>query len=523
MKARYLPIQKSQSLIIFNNLGGSSKKTGLPTAILSVEGRYFPIDIHYLTQPCDNYINACVSTAFAIHMTQEDRDGDVLIFLTGQDEVDQAVRSLIDKANDLKASKPKRPVKKLWILPLYGTLPVKEQLKVFERTPKSARKIIVATNIAETSLTINGIVFVVDSGFMKLKAYDSRLGCESLITVAVSKSSAQQRAGRAGRYRSGSAYRMYPESEFMKLKDHTPPEMQRCDLAPVILQLKALGIDNICRFDFLSPPPASNLINSLELLNALDALDQNSKLSPPLGYQMAEFPLHPTHAKALLASPQFECTQEMLSIVSMLQVQNVFQTPSGRKQQADRAKLKFACIEGDHITMLNVYKTFVDKVKKNNKRVQSWCGENFLNYKSLMRATQIRGQLTALMKKFKIDTKSTCGDKPEPVLKCLCVAFFANTASSHYSGDYRHLKSDVALKVHPTSVINLALANLDLPPPAYVLFNDIVQSKEVFMMRDLSVIDPAWLYELVPNYYEYGTDREVATGAKRPRTDSDSD
>lgn len=396
-------------------------------------------------------------------------------------------------------------MKKLWILPLYGSLSTGEQLKVFERTPNNTRKIIVATNIAETSLTINGIVYVIDSGFMKLKAYDSKLGCESLITVPVSKSSADQRAGRAGRYRSGKAFRLYPESEYNKLKLHTLPEMQRCDLAPVIIQIKALGIDNICRFEFLSSPPSNNLINSLEILHALEALDHNSKLTTPLGFQMAEFPLHPTHSKALLASPRFECTHEILSIISMLQVQHIFHTPSGRKQQADKAKLKFTCMEGDHLTMLNVFKTFVHKFKKNRKSLPNWCGNNFLNYKSLIRAMQIREQLSSLLKKFKINVELSSGDKTEPVLKCLCLAFFANSAKVTYTGDYRHLKSNVTLKVHPSSVINLQLANLDQPPPKYVIYNDVVQSKSVYLMRDLSVVDARWLHELVPDYYEFGT------------------
>ncbi len=489
--------------------GSKNNKSGLSTCIISVEGRYYPIDIHYLSEPCDNYVRTSVTTALGIHLTQQDRDGDILIFLTGQDEVDEALKLLIEKANDLRNLKHSNQVKKLWILPLYGTLPVNEQMKVFERTPKGTRKIICATNIAETSLTINGIVFVIDSGFMKLKAYDSHLGCESLITVAVSKSSAQQRAGRAGRYRSGHAYRLYPETEFMKLKAHTPPEMQRCDLTPVILQLKALGIDNICRFDFLSPPPANNLINSLEVLNALEALDHNSKLTPDIGYHMAEFPLNPTHSKALLSAHEFGCSQEILTIIAMLQVQSVFVTPGGQKLTADRAKLKFACTEGDHITILNVYKTYAEKLNKYKRGVANWCSENFLNYKSLLRATQIRNQLIALLKKLKINTESSCGDRTEPILKCLCVAFFANSARAHYSGDYRHLKSDQMLKVHPSSVINLMLANLDQPPPRYILFNDIVQSKSVYLMRDISVIDYKWLHELVQNYYEFGTEREI--------------
>jgi ATP-dependent RNA helicase DDX35 len=326
--------------------------TTLSASVVSVSGRYYPIEISYLTEPCDDYVKASVHAAIGIHMQQEDNDGDILIFLSGQDEVDTAVAQLIEKALELKSLQQQqrnKRLKKLWILPLYGSLPVNEQLKVFERSvDKSTRKVIVSTNIAETSLTIEGVVHVIDSGFMKLKAYDARVCSESLVTVAVSKSSAKQRAGRAGRYRTGHAYRMYTEASYDKLSEHTPAEMQRCDLAPTIVQLKALGVDNICRFEFLSAPPSANLINSLELLHALGALDHNAKLATPLGYQIAEFPLHPTHARALLASTAepFRCAQEILSIVAMLQVQHVFVTPSGRKQQADKAKLKFTCIEG---------------------------------------------------------------------------------------------------------------------------------------------------------------------------------
>lgn len=360
-------------------------------------------------------------------------------------------------------------------------------------------------------MTISGVVFVIDSGFMKLKAYDSKLGSESLITVAISKANANQRAGRAGRYRSGKAFRLYTENDYLKLKDFTPPEMQRCDLTPVVLQLKALGIDNICKFEFLSSPPSNNLIDSLELLYALGALDHNSKLTTPLGYQMAEFPLHPTYSKALLNAENFNCTQEMLSIIALLQVQNVFTTPSGRKQQADKAKLKFACVEGDHLTILNVYKVFKEKYTKSKTgTVMRWCQENFLNFKALQRATQIREQLTALLRKFHRRVDSTCQDKTEPILKCLASAFFLNTAKLTYSGDYKHLRSDLTLKVHPASVINLYLANTDEPPPKYLIYNDIVQTKTYHLMRDLFVIDCKWLNELVENYYEYGTAREMS-------------
>lgn len=207
----------------------------------------------------------------------------------------------------------------------------------------------------------------------------------------------------------------------------------------------------------------------------------------------------------------------MLSIIAMLQVQNIFVTPSGRKQTADKAKLKFTCIEGDHLTMLNVFKTFEKKIAKGRKMLLSWCNLNYLNFKSLLRAVQIRGQLATLLKKFKIDVELSSGDRVQPILKCLCVAFFINAAKATYTGDYIHLKSNVALRVHPSSVINLQLANLDQPPPKYVIYNDIVQSKSVFLMRDLSVIEPSWLQELVPNYYEFGSYLENFSSDKRQK------
>lgn len=222
----------------------------------------------------------------------------------------------------------------------------------------------------------------------------------------------------------------------------------------------------------------------------------------------------------------------------MLQVQHVFSTPSGRKATADKAKLKFTCTEGDHLTLLNVYKAFVSRYNKRQRNLSQWCGNNYLNYKSLVRAIQIRSQLKNLLKKFKVDCELTCQDRTEPVLKCLTVAFFMNAATAHYSGDYQHLKSgdlnivirvklaknlicllkflkDLSLKIHPSSVVNLMLANLDDPAPKYIIYNDIVQSKTCYLMRDISVIDCKWLNELVPEYYEFGTEREIFEGNEK--------
>ncbi|CAG5134581.1 unnamed protein product, partial [Candidula unifasciata] len=214
-------------------------------AILTIEGREYPVDIHYTLDPVPNYIRASVDTVMKIHFNE--RPGDVIVFLTGMNEVDDVVSQLISEARKLS-----KDAMKMKVLPMHGSLPSSEQMKVFERTPSNTRKIVVATNIAEASITIPAITYIVDTGFVKLKAYNPKSGIESLVVVPVSQASADQRAGRAGRVRAGKAYRLYTEESYRKLPPATVPEMQRSDLAPVILQLKALGISNVLRFHFMS-------------------------------------------------------------------------------------------------------------------------------------------------------------------------------------------------------------------------------------------------------------------------------
>ena len=228
--------------------------------ILSVEGRSYPVEIFHSSEPVPEYRKACVDACVQIHEREKcNEQGDVLCFVAGQDDVLQITRELHDYARRLNDEqqhlKRKDERKKLIILPLYANLKFIDQMKVFEKTPPNTRKIIVATNIAETSITIPGIVYVIDCGHVRLKLFNPEFGFEVLTTLPITRSSALQRAGRAGRVPSGKAYRLYPVSEFGKMKEFQLPEMQRCDLAAAILQIKALGIHNVVRFDFPSPPP----------------------------------------------------------------------------------------------------------------------------------------------------------------------------------------------------------------------------------------------------------------------------
>ncbi|XP_037258541.1 probable ATP-dependent RNA helicase DHX35 isoform X2 [Falco biarmicus] len=491
-----LDAEKFRDFFNQNDTSDPSKDTSV---ILTVEGRTFPVDIFYIQSPVPDYIKSTVETAMKIH--QMENDGDILAFLTGQEEVETVVSMLIEQARALSRTGMK---KHLRVLPMYAGLPSPEQMKVFERVSHSVRKVIVATNIAETSITIHGIAFVIDCGFVKLRAYNPKTAIECLVVVPVSKASANQRAGRAGRNRSGKCYRLYTEEDFEKLPKSTVPEMQRSNLAPVILQLKALGIDNVLRFPFLSPPPAQSMVQALELLYALGGLDMHCRLTEPLGMRIAEFPLNPMFAKMLLESGNFGCSQEILTIAAMMQIQNIFVIPPNQKTQAARQHRKFAVEEGDHLTMLNVYEAFV----KHSKSSQ-WCQEHFLNYKGLVRASVVREQLKKLLVRFKVPKKSSEGD-PDPVLRCIVSGFFANAAKFHSTGAYRTIRDDHELHIHPTSVLYAE------KPPRWVVYNEVIQTAKYYM-RDVTAVESAWLLELAPHFYQQGT--HLSLKAKRVKVD----
>ncbi|XP_073930860.1 probable ATP-dependent RNA helicase DHX35 isoform X4 [Castor canadensis] len=489
-----LDAEKFRDFFNQNETGDPAKDT---CVILTVEGRTFPVDIFYLQSPVPDYIKSAVETVVKIHQTEG--DGDILAFLTGQEEVETVVSMLIEQARALART---GMTKHLRVLPMYAGLPSFEQMKVFERVSRSVRKVIVATNVAETSITISGIVYVIDCGFVKLRAYNPRTAIECLVVVPVSQASANQRAGRGGRNRSGKCYRLYTEDAFDKLPQSTVPEMQRSNLAPVILQLKALGIDNVLRFHFMSPPPAQSMVQALELLYALGGLDKDCHLTEPLGMRIAEFPLNPMFAKMLLESGNFGCSQEILSIAAMMQIQNIFVVPSNQKSQAIRVHRKFAVEEGDHLTMLNVYEAFI----KHNKNSQ-WCQEHFLNYKGLVRAAAVREQLKKLLVKFQVPKKSSEGD-PDPVLRCIVAGFFANAARFHSTGAYRTIRDDHELHIHPASVLYAE------KPPRWVIYNEVIQTSKYYM-RDVTAIESAWLLELAPHFYQQGT--HLSLKAKRAK------
>jgi len=370
--------------------------------LMNVPGRTHPVEIFYTPEPERDYLEAAIRTVMQIHMCEE-IVGDILLFLTGQEEIEEACKRLKRETENLGPE-----VGDMKCIPLYSTLPPNLQQRIFESAPPVkangaiGRKVVISTNIAETSLTIDGVVFVIDPGFAKQKVYNPRIRVESLLVSPISKASAQQRAGRAGRTKPGKCFRLYTEKAYkQEMQDNTYPEILRSNLGSVVLNLKKLGIDDLVHFDFMDPPAPETLMRALELLNYLAALDDDGNMTE-LGTIMAEFPLDPQLAKMLIASTEFNCSNEILSVTAMLSVPQVFVRPNEAKKAADEAKMKFAHIDGDHLTMLNVYHAF-----KQNMEDPQWCYENFVNYRSLKSADNVRQQLSRIMDRFNLKRTST--------------------------------------------------------------------------------------------------------------------
>lgn len=457
--------------------------------VITVPGRRYPVDIFYTKAPEADYIEAAVITILQIHITQE--KGDILAFLPGQEDIDMARDMLIKRAQVLGKKHAQ-----LIILPLYSNLPSDEQMKVFERTPSDARKVVLATNIAETSVTIDGIVYVMDCGFAKQTSYNPRTGVESLVIAPISKASADQRAGRAGRVCPGKCFRLYTLWSFKyDLEDINVPEIQRSNLGSTILTLKNMGIDNIVTFDFMDAPNHEILVQALESLYQLNALSDEGDLTE-LGKKMCEFPLSPPYAKMVVESESFKCVDQIITICAMLNVGNsVFYRPKDKQLFADKAHRTFEKANSDHLSLLNIYNSWVD-----DNYTEGFARDYYLQIKSLRKARDIKEQLTLVSKRVGIDV-----DDPElsiyadhegtNIKRCIAAAFFTNTAQHIKKGLFKVFKSNFSVSIHPSSYVFKK-------DPDTVVYDQIVMTSKEFM-RNVTVIDKNWLPELAPRYFTH--------------------
>lgn len=469
--------------------------------IFNIPGRRYPVDIHYTPQPEANYLAAAVTTIFQIHITQP--RGDILVFLTGQEEIEAAELNLQETARKLGSKVPE-----MIICPIYANLPSELQSKIFEPTPPKARKVVLATNIAETSLTIDGIVYVIDPGFVKENVYNARTGMESLVVTPCSRASANQRSGRAGRVAPGKCFRLYTKFAFHnELDDSTMPEIQRTNLNSVVLLLKSLGINDLMEFDFMDAPPAETLIRALENLYALGALNDKGALTK-LGRQMAEFPTDPMLARSILAADKQGCVEEVLSIIAMLgESASLFYRPKDKKMLADSARARFTIKEGgDHFSLLNIWNQWVD-----SDFSYVWARENYLQQRSLTRARDVRDQLAKLCDRVEVTITTVGAQDLVPIQKSLTAGFFPNAARLQKGGDsYRTVKNSMTTYLHPSST--LFEVN-----PKWIIFYELVLTSREYMRGNLP-IQAEWLAEAAPHYHKkkdldaLGTDRKMPKG-----------
>ena len=467
-------------------------------------GRKFPVETFYTEEPEDDYLDAALCAVCQINETEP--EGDVLVFLTGQEEIESLGRLLRARAGartpnaakETKGSEDAEPrenkaVPALRVALLFAAMPPEEQMRAFEPAPPGTRKVVLATNIAETSLTINGIRYVVDTGLTKRRVYHPRSGVDELVVAPVAVSQATQRAGRAGREGPGKCFRLYCEDAMRSLEPHVTPELLRTNLSGVVLQLKAMGVDDILSFPFIDPPPREALVRSLELLYALGALGGDGRLNA-MGRKMARFPLEPMAARAILAGHDEACAEDVIAVVSMLTTDNVFRevsrdVASGGSRQKNPGREQYAREEGDHATLLAVFRAFS---KCGAKRRGAFCAANAVHLRSMTKARSIFDQLSRAAQSEGVALASK-GDETAPVLRALVAGFFLNVARRQVDGSFKTVSTGQRLGIHPSSV-------LFQRPPEMILFNELVKTNRLYA-RDVSAVAPEWLAEMSPRVY----------------------
>ncbi|PKI77022.1 hypothetical protein CRG98_002525 [Punica granatum] len=362
--------------------------------MLTVPGKLYPVEILYSKERPTSYIESSLKTAIDIHVRQP--EGDVLIFMTGQDDIEKLVSKLEDKIQTLEEGSCMDAI----VLPLHGSLPPEMQVRVFSPPPPNCRRFIVATNIAETSLTVDGVVYVIDSGYVKQRQYNPTSGMYSLDVVQISKVQADQRAGRAGRTRPGKCYRLYPSKIYQdEFLDATIPEIQRSSLAGSVLYLKSMDLPDIdiLKFDFLDRPSSDSLEDALKQLYLIDAIDEEGSITS-IGRVMAELPLEPSLSRTLLEANDYGCLSQALTIAAMLSAETSLlpgRSKNTEKKRKPPPDLPDGSGLGDHIQLLQIYEYWHEMDYD-----IGWCKENDLQVRGMRFVRDVRKQLSQIMQKI---------------------------------------------------------------------------------------------------------------------------
>ncbi|ORZ37388.1 putative ATP-dependent RNA helicase DHX33 [Catenaria anguillulae PL171] len=461
--------------------------------LLHIPGRLHEIRVFHAHAPPNDYVDASLRTIFNIHQKQP-LPGDVLAFFNGQEDI-EAASSLLREYQDFYPN--------LVIAPLFANLPLSMQKAVFEPTPAGQRKVVLSTNIAETSVTIPGVRYVVDHGLAKIKVYHARVGLESLVVSPISQSSALQRAGRAGREAPGHVYRLYMEDTFNGLERSTAAEIQRANLSNVVLQLKAAGVDNVLDFDFIERPSQDALVAAHQTLVALGAIDRATRALTPTGRDMSKYPLDPSVSRVLVdAVKNANVTLDLLTVLALLSQETVFYTPSGGDARDDalEQRRKFVSSDGDLITWLNVVRAY-EEVKGDDK----WCQGHYVNARNIRQVLNVRKQLVDQVGASSVTTRHAA---PDELLPQLLRGFFGQVAFLQPNGRFSTVSGRHEVSIHPSSVL---FGRRNVPVVSFVEL--VAGDTGRWFIRGVSRVDAGWVKEAADTVMRIGQAHKAEASA----------
>lgn len=472
--------------------------------IIEVSGRMYPVEVHY--QPLNseseesgdvNYVDAAVSACERI--LYESNTGDVLIFMPGE-------RDIRESGDQLQG----RFAGEAEIIPLFGRLSSGDQQKVF--APSAKRKVVIATNIAETSLTIPGIRYVIDAGLARISRYNPRTRTRRLPVEAISQSSANQRKGRAGRVQDGICIRLYSEEDFNERPAFTQPEIQRSNLAEVILRMKAFYLGDIETFPFVQPPTPAAISNGYSLLQELGALDEQRAITP-LGRDLARLPVDPTIGRMLLQSQREHATREMLIIAAGLSIQDPRERPSDQKEAAMAAHRKFNDPKSDFLALLNIWNAVHDQweqLRTQNQR-RKFCKQQFLSYLRMREWQDLYTQLHNALEDLGTLKLNESNAQYDAIHRSILAGLIGHVAHREERNNYKATGNRMTT-VFPGSTLyergefrpkKGAKPDHKAPKPKsnqpqWIVAGEIVETSQLFA-RTIAGIDPQWIYQLAPH------------------------
>ena len=477
--------------------------------VIFVEGRKFDVSQYYLTAPSDDIVNSIITTV--VQLNQGEPLGDILCFLPGQEEIDKAVL-IMEKISPIIHKEYSVPL--MIPLPLYAALPPAKQATVFAPVKGFKRKIIFSTNIAETSVTVSGVKYVVDSGLRKVKVWRHQLGLATLLTVPISQASAEQRSGRAGRESEGKCYRLFCEKDFKKLPAQSEPEIARSDVTSPVLMLKRYGVKDIVNWSWFEYPGKDALVMALQELYQLGALDDYGDITQK-GEQMALLPVQPHLSSVLIQASQSNCLEDVIDIVSCLSVENLLMNPLPEQRDEVNERRLMLCNGGkkygDLIMMKELFDVYFYELGKGSSSAserQAWCKELCLSYRGFKNVVKIRNQLRMYCSRLFQDKTLTLKDNSEDdelsegisenseqigrILKCFLVGFSKNTAIGMPDRSYRTVTTGEPISVHPSSMLFL---NKSCPSIMYIEY--VFTTKGY--ARNVSRMELEWLQDVIVN------------------------